>query len=322
MPMARIVQGAIAVVLVLAAGSFGFHLLYQVSWPVSIYWTLSLISTVSDPRLVPKTPPQILFTAILLVVGTGLWIFWLSTVVAGFLSIDLGYRREKRMMDQLARLSDHYVVLGAGRVGQGIAQELRETGQTVVVVDADPERVKLARESGLLALHVHTFDADAARKVSLGKARGLALALPDDAQNLYAYLTARDINPQMLTVARAQTVESMHHLKQLGVNRVILPDLAGGRRLGRILLKPAAHDLLMALVNEEGVRVHEVDVTAESPMAHHQVRELRTIYGHDHTLIGFWRNQRIHLAPAADEILQPNDCLILVEAGPPEDVVD
>ncbi|MCL8208875.1 MAG: potassium channel protein [Actinomycetia bacterium] len=319
--MARIGLGAALVALVLGLGTVGFHGLYGVSWALAFYWALSVVTTVGDARLVPRTPTEILFTAGVLAFGAAGWIYWMSVVVAHFLAVDTGVRRERRMLDRLARLSGHYVVVGAGRVGQGILQELQEAGQTVAIVDRDPDRVRAVREAypQAFALQVDTFDAEAARKVNVEKARGLALALPDDAQNLYAYLTAKRVNPTILTVARAQTLDSAAHLRQVGVDRIVLPDLAGGRRLGRILLKPAAHDLLMALVNEEGVTVHEMELGPDHPLAHRPVRDLRTLLGDGMLLVGFWRDGRIRVAPPADEVLRPEDCLILVEAGPSED---
>jgi len=318
--VARIGFGAALVAVVLGLGMIGFHSLYGVPWTLAFYWALSVVTTVGDARLVPRTSTEVLFTAAVLVFGAAGWIYWMSVVVAHFLAVDAGVRRERRMLDRLARLAGHYIVVGAGRVGQGILQELQEAGRTVVIVDRDAERIRAVRESypEAFALQVDTFDAEAARKVNVEKARGLALALPDDAQNLYAYLTAKRVNPNILTVARAQTLDSAEHLRQVGVDRIVLPDLAGGRRLGRILLKPAAHDLLMALVNEEGVRVHEIDLGPEHPLAFRPVRDLRAELGDGMMLVGFWRDGRIRVAPQADEILQPDDCLILVEAGPPE----
>ncbi len=124
-----------------------------------------------------------------------------------------------------------------------------------MVLDPDAFRIDRIRGLDFPALVIPGFDADALKIGNLPKARGIALALPDDAQNLYAYLTARDLNPDLLVVARAQTQESAHYLRNLGVTSIILPDLLTGRRIARMLAKPVAQDLLMALLNEEGVHI-------------------------------------------------------------------
>lgn len=315
--MKRIAVGAAAVIAILVLGGLGMHWIYGAPWLLSLYWTLTLMTTATDARLIPRTPLEIVFTGFLLVVGTALWIFWLSVVVSAFLTIDLA-RKERRLMDRLQSLHHHFVVLGAGKVGQSIARELQEAGATVVVTDTDRERVEALSTSDLFVVHLPAFDLDGARRLQLPKARGLALALPDDAQNLYAYLTARDLNSHLITVARAQSPESAHHLRQLGVTRVILPDLAGGRQLGRILLKPMADELLMSLVNEEGIRVHEVAVSDRHPMRDQPVSRIRTVFGPAHTLLGFWRNGVPHMAPSASVPIQKGDVLVLVE----QDVVE
>ncbi len=312
----RVAWGAVAVVLVLLCGTLGLHVIYGTSWLQSVYGTLALMTTAGDNRIVPVTPGQVVFTFVLLAVGTALWIYWLSIVVAALLRMDLT-RKERRMQDRLSRLEGHYVVVGAGRVGRRVAQELTQGGVVVVIVDTDATRIEAVEDEAALAVALPAYDVEHFRRVRLDRAQGLALALPDDAQNLYAYLAAQDSNPNLRVVARAQTQESAHHLRRLGVGEVVLPDLAGGYRMGRMLLKPRAHELLRTLTDETGVAVHEVEVDAGHPMANQPVRHVRQAFDASYTLLGYWREGTTRLAPPADELLHVGDVLILLQQGAP-----
>ncbi|PSR29790.1 voltage-gated potassium channel [Sulfobacillus thermosulfidooxidans DSM 9293] len=303
--------GLIAAVLTL--GTVGFHQIYHVNWLLAFYFIIAIMSTVSDSRITPHGTLQLVFNAIIIIIGTGVWIFGLSLIVSYFLESDLGHFKERRTMREIERMINHFVVIGAGRVGESIARELVDLGETVVILDPDPTRIERIRNSGLPALTINGFNADALNLAHLVKARGIALALPDDAQNLYAYLTARDINPHLQVVARAQTQESAHYLKNLGVDRIILPDLITGRRLARMLAKPVAQDLLMALLNEEGVHVQEIYVNDHDPIANQPVQNIRDIYGEAVTLIGYWHEGKLHMAPRAQDIIVPGDTVILVQ---------
>ncbi len=308
------VKWAVALMLlVLALGSIGFHLIYHTKWFEAFYFTIAIMSTVSDPRITPHGNLEMAFNTLVIIVGTGVWIFGLSIIVSYFLESDLGYFRERRTMRNIAQMINHFVIIGAGRVGESIALELRELGEEVVVLDPDAQRVDRIRALDFPSLVIPGFNADALKVANLPKARGIALAMPDDAQNLYAYLTARDLNPDLLVVARAQTQESAHYLRNLGVTRIILPDLLTGHRIARMLAKPVAQDLLMALLNEEGVHVEEASITTGDPLAHQPIQKVRQIYGQRVTLIGYWRENHWHMAPRADELILPGDTIILVK---------
>jgi len=308
----RIAGGAAVVIAVLLLGTLGTHLFYGAPWLVAVYWTLSLITAVGDTRLSPHTPAQTVFSGVLLIVGAALWIYWLSVVVSWFVAFDQS-RKEHRLMDSLARLRGHIVILGAGGVGLNVARELIQGGETVVVADTDANRIAAVEDPTILTVTLQAYDLDHFRSLNLQTARGLALALPDDAQNLFAYLTAQDLNPNLRVVARARTQESAHHFRQLGVHQVVMPDAAGGQRMGRMLLKPRAHQLMMALLEQDGVRLHEVDLGPTDRMVGQPVSEVRSKFGATYTLLGYWRDGRAHLAPAAQELLAAGDVLVLLQ---------
>lgn len=297
-------------------GTVALHWAYHTSWLLAGYLVVAVMSTVSDSRIHPLTTEQLVVTGLLIIVGTGLWIFSLSLIVASILETDLDPFKEKRVMTEVSKWKNHFVVVGAGRVGESIAKELIEMGETVVLVDKDVERVSRVRDAGFKSFVLPSFTTDAFRAANLAHAKGLALALPDDAENLFAFLTARNVNENLQVVARAQTSEAAHYLHTLGIERVILPDIVGGRRLARMLVKPVAHDLLMALLNEEGVQIDEVEIDHHSPIADQPVQKVRHIYGDDVTLIGYWRDQTVHMAPRASDIIYPGDTLILLTSNP------
>ncbi len=310
---ARIKWVVTLIFFVLLLGTFGFHEIYHARWDLAFYFIIAIMSTVSDPRITPHGSTQLIFNTVVIIVGTGVWIFGLSIIVSYFLESDMGYFKERRTMRAIERMTDHFVIIGAGRVGESIAVELHQLGEQVVVLDPDASRIERIKGLGLPALIISGFDAEALKVANLPKARGFALALPDDAQNLYAYLTARDLNPDLLVVARAQTQESAHYLRNLGVNRIILPDLLTGRRIARMLAKPVAQDLLMALLNEEGVHVQEIYVSPGDPIANQPVQKVREIYGEAVTLIGYWHDSKLHMAPRAQDLIVPGDTVILVQ---------
>jgi voltage-gated potassium channel len=294
-------------------GMLTFRLLFHDPWLTAWYLTVAVMATVGDSRIRPLTTAQTVFTGGLIVFGAAFWMLSLSILVSHFLALDLGYFRERRLMMQIKRWTQHFVVVGAGRVGTSIAQELMAKGENVIIVDTLTDRIDRAKEAGLTAVLLHSLTTEAFQTTHLEEAKGIALALADDAQNLYAYLAARRLNQHLQVVARAQSMESAEYLRSLGIERIILPEVVGGRRMARMLTKPVAHDLLMALLNEEGAQVNEEQVEHTSAMANQPVKKVRDVYGDDFTLIGYWRSDSFKMAPKASDVILPGDTLVLIQ---------
>ncbi len=311
----RVRLGLLLLAVVLSYGVLGFHGLIHDSWLISLFNAVAVMSTVGGVAAHGEVP--LIFLTILIVVGTAVWIFWVSIMVSFIVERDLGFLQEMRRKAQVKRMTNHFVVLGAGQVGRSVARELRDQAESVIVADTDAERLKRMAAEGFLTVKLDHVDLAGGIEVNISKARGVALAWPDDAQNLYAYLSVKDVNPAILVVARAQTAQAAHYLRSLGVERVILPDIASGRRMARMLTKPVAHDLLMAMLEEEGVQVTEVLVDDQSGMANQPVAHVRQVFGEDVTLIGLWRDGKTRMGPRASDLIHPGDTLILLHAGLP-----
>src|SRR2546427_8287249 len=101
--------------------------------------------------------------------------------------------------------------------------------------------------------------------VGVEQARGLAACLPDDADNVYVVLTARDLNPNLRIVARAAEEQAETKLLRAGANHVIAPTIIGGHRMAVALTKPAVSEFMDSIVaNELGLGFEEVEVDAAS----------------------------------------------------------
>jgi len=314
----RVRWGAVAIIVVLGLGTIGTHWILKVNFLIAFYSTLALITTVGSNAVQPLSPEQVAYISGLLVVGTALWLYWVSVVVASFVDLD-SRRKERRLMDELSQLDNHYVILGAGRVGVNVARELKSSGVTrIVIADTDHGHLSAVKSDDWLTVAVASYEVEHLSLLRLEHALGVVLAVPDDSQTLFAYLSVRDINANLRVAARARTPETARRLKQLGADDVILPDTSSGRRMARWLVKPYAHELMAVLTNEEGVRIHEIAVDAEHPMAGKPVSQVRDIFGERYTLLGYWRGGVPYLAPQADDRMMTGDVLILVERTPLE----
>ncbi len=147
----------------------------------------------------------------------------------------LGLRSRSREIDQL---SDHTIICGYGRVGQMLAVELANHGESMVIVDRDANRVDEAISEGFLALHGDAVDDDVLCQLGLFRARTLATVLPDDAANVFITLSARDLSATIRIIARAESPCTERKLLRGGATSVVMPSAIGAVRIAQLATSP------------------------------------------------------------------------------------
>ena len=108
-------------------------------------------------------------------------------------------------MDQrVGQTTDHFLLCGYGRVGREIALELRRDGAPFVVIDSSPDALRRAAQDGFAVVEGNAADDDVLERAGIRRARGLITALPDDADNIFATLSARALRPTLAHDFRSQ----------------------------------------------------------------------------------------------------------------------
>jgi Trk K+ transport system NAD-binding subunit len=100
---------------------------------------------------------------------------------------------------------DHVVVVGLGQVGLRLCLLLRECGVPVVAVDteAEGENVGFARRVKLPVVIGRGANPDVLKRLSLSRARSIALVTPIDLRNIEAAVAARASDAELRVVLRA-----------------------------------------------------------------------------------------------------------------------
>ena len=185
-----------------------------------------------------------IFTMFVMVAGVGVMLYILTSVVHMIVAQEVlkSLVRRHRMRTQMARLSDHFIVCGFGRVGRAVAFTLQEESAPLIVIDKDAEVLAEAEERGLLCMHGDPTRDDDLLAAHVREALGLVAATGNDSDNVYISLTARGLNPSLRIVARASRPDAEDKLLRAGADQVISPHAIGGR-----------HMVLSAMVLEAGV---------------------------------------------------------------------
>ncbi len=217
-------------------GTLGFTLI-QDNWDIwkALYFTLITITTVGygDYGL---TPAGERFATLLLVVGIATATYAFGQIVQAAISYQLAWRR--RMQKAIDQLHDHYIICGAGRVGQTVCERLAEKSMPFVVVEKDADRMQWVRSHGSMVLEGAATEDELLILAGIQRAKGLICATESDSDNIVITLSARELNPDIQIISRVNDNQSMRKLHRAGATRVVAPAIQGGNDIAELLIHP------------------------------------------------------------------------------------
>ncbi len=310
-------RALVALVLLIALGTIGFHLLEGWTILESLYMAVLTITTVGYGEVRPLTVRGRIFDIFFMLVGVSAAAYALSSMVQTLVSSELvstlGERRRQRGMN---KLKDHFIICGAGRVGTRIIREMQRGGNLFVVIESNPQKVA-ALEDGETPVPVLVRDAtleSTLQEAGVERARGLAACLPEDADNLYVVLTARDLNPNLHIVARAIEEQAEPKLIRAGANRVVAPTIIGSHRMAQALMKPAVADFIDSIAAENlDLRFEEVELAVASTYVNQPLRLTNIRSQLDIVIVAIrQRGGEMIFNPSGETTLREGDMLVAI----------
>lgn len=311
----RIRNALIALALAMLFGTIGFTLIE--GWPLSdsLYVTVQTLTTVGYGDVPPHSSAGRAFAVVVMLMGVGGVALAASTIVQSVVQSELvsalGQRRQSKKMK---KLHDHYIICGSGRVGSHLIRDLQATGKPFVVIENDPQRAAEFTQREIMVLVADATLEESLREVGVDRARGLAACLPNDADNVYVVLTARDLNPRLHIVARAAEEQAEAKLVRAGANHVVAPTIIGGHRMAVALTKPAVSEFMDSITaNELGLGFEQVEVDAASHLAGQELRSTPIRSELDVVIISIRRHEgEIIFNPSGDCRIETGDILIAI----------
>jgi voltage-gated potassium channel len=311
----RIFFAVAAVAIALALGTAGFSLIEGWSLRDSLYVAAQTVTTVGYGDLTPATRNGRIFSTIFMLLAVGVVLYALTTTVKAIVQSELveqfGQRRQSRRM---SKLRNHYIVCGAGRVGSHLARALLGGQETFIVIERDPAKVADLSDLGVIVLVRDATLEESLREAGVEHARGLAACLPDDADNVYVVLSARDLNPALHIVARAAEEQAESKLIRAGANRVVAPTIIGGHRMAMALTKPAVDDFIGSITaNKLELAFEQLEVEPSSSLVGQKLSETTIRSELDIVVVSIRRSDGdILFNPSGDAVIENGDMLIAI----------
>ena len=233
-----------------------------------------------------------------------------SVVRLGYLVFTSKQRLQEWQIMQAAIMSDHFVIVGAGKIGYYIIKELLALRESVVAVDRNLESPLI---SELLDLGVPIIHGEARLKktlelASVGRARAVILATGDDLANLDAALTVRQIKPEVRivvrlfddTLARIAGPFNLHAISTPATSAPAFIAAAQGRSVYQSF----------CLDGTQTLHVADVSIGPGSPLAGRSIEEVQAQCGV--SIVMLQREAQVIVNPERGVALRPDDRMVVI----------
>jgi voltage-gated potassium channel len=305
----------IGLLLLTCFGTVGFRAIEGWSWGDALYMTVITLSTVGFQEAHPLSESGKLFTVALILAGSGVAIYLLTLTAQLILDgrLSRAYLKE-RMTMRIRTKHDHVVVVGYGRFGQAVVEELRDAGIQVVVLDSDPELAPLLESQGMAYVIASGSSDEGLVEAGVEGASAVVAATPSDADNVFITLAAKELNPEIRVHARCESSTAARRLTRAGADQVVSPFQMGGSRTAASILRPAVVDFLEILSprGEPAVEIEQIVVATGSPLTGSELREVERDFPSLRIVALRHDDEAIGIAPPPDTRIQARDLLVVI----------
>ncbi|MDP9808147.1 CPA2 family monovalent cation:H+ antiporter-2 [Rhizobium tibeticum] len=119
-------------------------------------------------------------------------------------------------------LRGHAILVGYGRVGSIVGQNLKSSSTPFLVIEDSDKRIGELRDQGIEAISGNAVSREVLDLANIAGARSLVVAIPNAFEACRVAEQGRAINPSILIVARAHSDAEVDELKEYGADTVIM----------------------------------------------------------------------------------------------------
>jgi voltage-gated potassium channel len=227
----------------------------------------------------------------------------------------LSYFGHQRAMKQIELLVGHIIVAGYGRMGAHVCDELHARSQPFVVIEISHELAAEIEARGFLCIVGDATEEKVLNEAGIARAKVLVCAMPNDAENVFITLTARQLCPGLTVIARAEQPNTPKKLRQAGANHIVMPAAIGAHRIVSLLTNPGAVEFAELVTNRASVAIEmdELLIRYSSPLAGKSLRDADIKRRTGVIVVAIKRvDGRLDFPPSGDEVLSAGDSLVLL----------
>ncbi|SOC35211.1 potassium channel family protein [Ureibacillus acetophenoni] len=206
-------------------------------------------------------------------------------------------------------MKKEFVVIGLGRFGGSIVQELVRLGADVMAIDAHSERVDEYAKIATQAIIADTTDEEVIKSLGIRNFEHVIVAIGENIQaSILTTLILKELGVPNVTV-KATNDYHAKVLKKIGADQIIHPERDMGIRIANNLMSSNVLDYL-ELSDEHSI----MEIKANDRIAGYSIKDLDIRANYGINIVGIKRDEAIIISPNADEKILLGDILLVIGA--------
>ena len=149
------------------------------------------------------------------------------------------------------------------------------------------------------------------KEAGIERARAVISTLPVDADNVFAVLTAKQLNPGIRIISRASQDTSVNKLKVAGANNVIMPDKIGGAHMATLVMIPDVLEFIELLTTRSNAEFKVAELLVQKSA---KLGDLDLWSKTGCTILGVKNKGEYRLNPSPNYFVSPEERLIVMGA--------
>lgn len=199
-----------------------------------------------------------------------------------------------------------FAVIGMGRFGQSVVEELIKKDADVLVIDKDPERIAKMSKIATHAVTLDTTDANALKEVGISSIDHVVVAIGKELQSsILTTLILKELGVKKVTV-KVQNEDHAKVVSKLGANEIIQPEQQSGKRLASKIVSDNVLDYIDLNESHSFIVVNATKKIVDSTVINLDVRNKFKI-----NVVAIRRNGDI-IIPTAEYVINLTDQLLLI----------
>lgn len=214
------------------------------------------------------------------------------------------------------------IIAGAAQVGTHLAKLLAKENMDVVLMDADPEKIRPLTFINLMTMVGSPTSIHSLREAGVPSCDLFIAVTPHESVNIHACILAASLGARK-TVARIdsyemQKPESAEFYKRIGISHLVYPEMLAGEAIAQAIKRPwsrMSHELCDGHLLLLGVKVHE-----GAPIIGQSLMEVGRRQ-HDKFHIAAIQRRDELIIPNGADCIEPDDLVYFITLPDKQDVV-
>lgn len=241
-------------------GISGYVIIEKMNFADALFMSLMIISTLGMNEIQPLSEMGKLFTSFFVIYNLTTFTFFISVLTKYIFEGELrAIFRHYISKTHSSNMKNHTIVCGYGRYGRRICTELEKNKIPYFVIENSIEKIAILKEAmnpNCIAFEGNATTDEVLIEAGIAKASAIICALPDDTDNVFVTLTARELNPTIRIIAKASQETTVGRLYRAGANEVVLPDAIGGLQMANLVIRPEIVEFIR-LITGTDTRINE-----------------------------------------------------------------